>query len=100
MSQPDTITVVALIKSGPGNEEKVQKALRSLLVPTRGEKGCFNYDLHQSESDPSLFMFHENWRSKDCLERHLKTSHVQKVITEVEPMLAQPAQITLWKKIG
>jgi quinol monooxygenase YgiN len=95
-----SLTVVALFKAGPGNEAKVRQALSALLVPTRGEKGCLNYDLHLSETDPALFMFHENWISKDHLERHLQSKHVQKALEVVIPLLANPAQITLWEKLG
>lgn len=66
----DSLTVIAHIRAKPGQESRVRQILEGLLDPTRAEAGCINYDLHQSQTDPSLFVFYENWESEGHLEAH------------------------------
>lgn len=78
----------------------MREILSSLPAPTRQEAGCVNYDLHQSVNDPTVFLFHENWRSQEDLDRHLKSAHVTQALGQVAPLLAEPPQITLWNRIA
>jgi len=70
------LTVVAKILAAPGKGELVKSELLKLLAPTREEKGCINYDLHQDNGNENLFFFHENWESKELLQAHLKSPHI------------------------
>ena len=94
------ITVVARIKAKAGMEEKVKQELLSLLSPTRSEKGCINYDLHQSFENKSLFMFYESWASKGDLEKHLGMPHMKSHMQKASEILAEPGEITVWEKIS
>ena len=95
-----TLTVVAQLKASPGKESQVRQELLSLVAPSRKDAGCINYDLHQAVDDPALFMFHENWVSKEHLDAHLQKPDLQAVLGRVGQMVAEPPQITLWEKIG
>ena len=94
------VTVVARIRAKEGMEEKVKQELMSLVGPTRSEKGCINYDLHQSTEDKSLFMFYENWVSKKDLDEHLAMPYMKSHLEKVKELLAGPPEMTLWEKIG
>ena len=52
----EKLTVVVRIRARAGMEESVREELLDLLGPTRHEAGCINFDLHQAEGDPSLFL--------------------------------------------
>jgi quinol monooxygenase YgiN len=94
------LTVVAQIKAKPGQESRVRQELLSLVAPSRKDAGCLNYDLHQAQDNPALFMFHENWDSKAHLDQHLQKPAFQAVLARVGQLVAEPPQITLWGKIG
>jgi quinol monooxygenase YgiN len=94
------LTVVARIKAKPGKEAQVRTELQKLLAPTRAEDSCINYDLHQALESDAEFLFHENWTSKDALDRHLQTPHVQRLLGQADQLLADPVEITFWKQIG
>ena len=70
------LTVVATLKAKPGLEKKLGDVLKTLVVPTRAEKGCLNYDMHQSDEDAGLYVFHENWATRADWEAHMKTEHL------------------------
>lgn len=93
------LTVIAHATAKPGKEEELAKALQSMVVPTRAEKGCINYDLHQSPENPSQFLFHENWTDKAALDAHLKTPHITSAVAVAKDLLAEPIRISCWTQI-
>jgi quinol monooxygenase YgiN len=94
------VTVVARIRAKEGMEEKVKQELMALVSPTRSEKGCINYDLHQSVENKSLFMFYENWASKRDLDEHLEMPYMKSHMEKASEILAEPGDITLWEMIS
>ena len=94
------ITVLALVKAKEGMEETVREELLSLVNPTRTESGCMNYDLHQATDDKSKFMFYENWRSMEDLEKHLQTPNLKTFIKKADDLLAKPLEVTLFEMIS
>ncbi len=92
------VTVIAFHRAKQGKEDDLRAALLALCDPTRAEKGCINYDLHVSADDPDLLVFHENWVSKDDLDAHLASPHID-AFREIAPdLLADPPNITLWSE--
>jgi quinol monooxygenase YgiN len=70
-----------------------------LLSPTRAEAGCVNYDLHQSQTDPALFVFYENWTSEAHLDAHSKSPHIQSFRKVAGEILEGPVEITKWQLV-
>ena len=71
------VILTATVKANKGQEDSVKEALFALVEPTRKETGCLCYNLHQSKSDPTQFMFYEQWASKGDLDAHGKTPHMK-----------------------
>jgi len=94
------IAVVAQIKAKDSMEEKVKQELVGLLGPTRSEKGCIKYELHQSVENQSFFMFYENWASKKDLDEHVRAPHIKAHMHKARELFAEPPKITLWEVIG
>jgi quinol monooxygenase YgiN len=95
-----SLTVVARFRAQPGKEQQLRLELRKLLAPTHAEDGCINYDLHESIDDPALFLFHENWTSREALDRHLATPHLTNFLGQVDRLLAEPIDLSFWKQLG
>lgn len=93
------ITVVAKLKAKEGKEEALKQTLLLLVEPTRKEEGCINYDLHISDHDTGLFMFHENWESTMALSKHMSTPHFRDTLKVIEEMISEPMDVSLWEKI-
>jgi len=93
------VTVVVRMKAKTGMEVRVRQELLNLLKPTRTERGCMNFDMHQAPNDPSLFLFHENWVSEEDLKRHFETPHIKRWIEEAKALLATPMELTRWRKV-
>jgi quinol monooxygenase YgiN len=93
----NSLTVIAHVRAKPGQESRVRQLLEGLLAPTRAEAGCMNYDLHQSQTDPALFVFYENWESEAHLDAHARSAHIQSFRKQGDEILAEPVQITKWQ---
>jgi quinol monooxygenase YgiN len=98
----NTVTVVAYIKVKPGFEEQAKQALLSAVAPTRAEAGCLNYDLHQSTSDPTEFLFHENWAGEEAFKAHSASTAEHRLVLrqQLSGLVDGPPRVTLWQRLG
>jgi quinol monooxygenase YgiN len=95
----EMLTVVARLKAKPGREEEVKRTLLANVALTRAERGCIDYDLHQSHEDASLFLFYENWESQEDLDAHSRSAHIQALRARAGELLAEPAVIELFRPL-
>jgi quinol monooxygenase YgiN len=93
-----TLSVIARLKAKEGKEAQLESALKAVLIPTRNEQGCVNYDLHVNSENPGEFFFYENWVSTCDLDRHLQSEHIVALKNKAAELLAEPAEIIrCWK---
>lgn len=94
------VTIIARVKAKEGMEESVKQDLLSLVAQTRSEEGCINYDLHQSVEDKSRFLFYENWRSQEDMQKHLAMPYITAILARADQILAEPLDLTVWEMIS
>ncbi len=94
------VTLIARILAKPGLQAQVKEVLLSLLGPTRSEAGCISYTLHQDCDDDTVFMFYENWESKEALDQHLQTPHLQGLVARADELFAAPLDIKFYEIVG
>jgi len=70
------LTIVAKILAKDEKRDLVKSELLKLIPITRAEAGCINYDLHQDNKNPNLFLFHENWESRELWQQHMNNAHL------------------------
>jgi quinol monooxygenase YgiN len=90
---PHEVTVFAEIVAKPGREEALQQELLALVKKTREEKGCIQYDLHVSVSEPGRFLFYENWKSGDALTSHAASAHLKAFADKCVDLCVEPARV-------
>lgn len=78
------LTIVANIKAKADNIDLVKTELEKLIDITRAEEGCINYDLHQDNDNPAIFLFYENWESRELWQKHMGSQHLQNYIAATE----------------
>ncbi len=72
------LTIVATIKAKAAQVDLVKAELLKLLEQTHAnDEGCINYNLHQDNDAPALFVVYENWESAELLQRHIDSAHFQ-----------------------
>ncbi|MBV8614485.1 MAG: antibiotic biosynthesis monooxygenase [Acetobacteraceae bacterium] len=87
------LTVIGVLRAKPEKREELQEILRRFVAPTRDEEGCVEYHLHVSNDDPNLFMFYENWRRREDLDRHLAMPHLAPIKKRGHELLAAEIEI-------
>jgi quinol monooxygenase YgiN len=92
------IRVIAQALARPENVAAVRTALTNMLAPTRAEKGCILYDLHEVIAEPYQFVFFEIWENAAALEAHIRTPHFQN-LERAQSLMTEPLKITKLRKI-
>jgi quinol monooxygenase YgiN len=90
---PATVHVVARYLAKTGKEETLKGVLVDLVVPSRREIGCYQYDLLVNPADGRDFCFVERWESDRTLDQHSETAHVRAAAARVEGLVEGPPDI-------
>ena len=88
---PET-RVIAKVVSQPAQVAKVKELLRAMVAPSLAEEGVRTYDLHETASGDTFYLF-EIYADKDTFERHKASPHFQHLSTVLPPLLAEPLEI-------
>jgi len=91
------LTVIARIKAKRGRETDLERELRAIVAPTHAESGCLRYTLHRSLEDPTLFTTIERWNSKEAIDKHFGTTHIQSLLKKAGDLLVDPPEITVFE---
>ena len=93
------IVVVGSFTAKPGKEQEALEAFRALVAPTHAESGCILYALHQGADDPRRLAFVERWRSREELDAHLASPHVQDLLARVDELFSDGGDIVVYNAI-
>ncbi|MBY0007505.1 MULTISPECIES: putative quinol monooxygenase [Priestia] len=85
------IIINAILQAKPGKEEELRSELVKVIEPSREEKGCIQYTLHQDTDKAGTFVFYEKWKSKEDVEAHIETPHYQQYRQQTEPLIESRA---------
>lgn len=81
------LTVVAKVVAKTDSVKTVKAELMRLIEPTRKEEGCIEYNLHQDNENPAVFVFYETWESLACLESHMSSDHFKSYVNAVGSLI-------------
>jgi quinol monooxygenase YgiN len=97
---PVTHIVAAFAVRPESVAEFIRVAYETLVVPTRAEPGCLQYDLCQDPSDPTRFAMIEAWESVAALEAHLARESLRAAVARLTPMAAEPPKVARYHPVG
>lgn len=83
------LTIVANIKANTGKADLVKTEIEKLIPITRAEPGCFQYDLHQDNDNPSQFMLIELRQNRDLWQQHMNAPHLAGYMAATEAAVAE-----------
>lgn len=64
------VYLTAIIKAKPDQTEVLKKVLQEMVINSRQEEACLQYDLHQSSEEENIFIFNEIWANQVGLDLH------------------------------
>jgi quinol monooxygenase YgiN len=93
------VMVLATFVTHPGQEEEAQRFLAELLAPTHAEPGCLLYAVHRGLDDPLRMAFVERWSSRELLEQHIASVHIQDALKAVGDYFASGPDIVFYEAL-
>jgi quinol monooxygenase YgiN len=93
------IVVVGSFTIEPGKEEEAVEAMQALVEPTHAEDGCILYALHRGVDDPRRLAFVERWASREQLDAHLQSEHVQAILQRAPELFGQSGDIVVYEAL-
>ena len=55
--------------------EELKELLEMMVIPSKAEDGCLNYNIYQYKENPRKFMAVETWESEEALNGHKTSPH-------------------------
>ena len=97
----DQLTVLAHLRMVVPLDKRndVIKTLRSIVGPTRAEPGCISCHLNQDVENANVLNYVEEWRSKEDLNRHIRSDQYRKVMAAIDEA-TDPPEVrfhTIWQ---
>ena len=79
MGAPHLITVVAKLQAAPGKEDQLRAVLTDMVANVKKHEAgkVPTYTLHVSDSDPTVFMFYEQYADAEAFAAHSQTDHMK-----------------------
>ncbi len=96
----NTHTVVVVLEAMSGKADELKQALNSVISPSRAEKTCLEYRLHQDSNNPNVFILYENWESKEAHQAQFTKPYIIELINKIEAILAKPFQVYFAQELG
>ena len=96
----DSVRIVATVTAKPDKADELKSILLELIAPTRAEAGCLSYQLVQNNSDPSDFVFMEEWTSDAAINEHMTTAHLLDALTRGQSLFAKAPDIRRYSLIA
>jgi quinol monooxygenase YgiN len=89
------IFLTALVKCKPGTVTQMKVYLEALVNASVKEQACLQYELYQSVTDETQFIFHETWLDQAGLDEHNQQPHLMKFINQIKDIA--DGQVTVHK---
>lgn len=70
-------TIVARAEVLPGKEQEFISKAEPLIQGTRAEEGNISYNLYQNPSNPTAFIFYEEYKDQNAISVHAASAHFQ-----------------------
>ena len=96
------ITLVAKLQANPGKEDQLRAILTQMVGNVKQHEAgkAVAYSLHTTDSDPTLFMFYEQYSDAAALEAHGKTDHMRAMGGQLAGLLAGRPVIERYTQIA
>ena len=72
-----TVNLTVILKSKEETTDTFKSLLLDLVQNSKKEAACLQYELHQSDKEPNIFIFHEVWENQAGLEHHNQQTYLQ-----------------------
>ena len=91
------IVVIGQFRLPAGRMDEARGAMARVMLATRAEAGCVQYNYAEDLLDPGLIRVSEVWDSREQLSAHLATPHMQAWVAERTALGLSGRAITVYE---
>ena len=78
------IALAAQVEAKPEFIEYIKNAGIEVAKLTQQEPLCIQYNFHQDNDNPAIFLFFEYWNGQEGLDAHMATDHLQAFLKDID----------------
>ncbi len=87
------VVVGAIMHVNKGKEDQFIAEYRKMAPKVLADPGAISYVLHRDNSDPTTFLFYEQYKDEAATTYHTSTTHFKEFFKAIMPMLQSPPEI-------
>jgi quinol monooxygenase YgiN len=87
------IVVVGRVRVADANRERFLEVATEMCTRSREEDGCGGYRVYADLEQDERYVFVEEWKDDDALQRHFGAPHTGVFMRGLLPLLAEPADV-------
>jgi len=73
--------------------------IKKLVIETRKENGCIQYDLFEDVRNKGVFFIHEQWETNENLQSHQASEHMIYFRENIATYMEEPNKVYLGNKL-
>jgi quinol monooxygenase YgiN len=82
-----------------GEEGAEEEALHEVAGASRGEAGCFSFQVFRGVRDGRLFYIHSRWVDEGAFGAHAELEHTVRFLKRVDALADQPREVGRMERI-
>jgi quinol monooxygenase YgiN len=77
------VTLLWEAKAKTGQEAAMKSFIADRVTASRHDAGNIEYEAHEVEGQPGVFIIFELWESREALEGHLQAARMQELVPQL-----------------
>ncbi len=87
------IVVVGRVASDTERRGDLIRVAQAVARASRQEEGCISYRIYEDTETENSFVFVEEWRDEEALQRHFRTDHIAEFMRSLPATLAGTPEV-------
>ncbi|WP_299646374.1 putative quinol monooxygenase [Sphingomonas bacterium] len=94
------LIVIGTVRLPPTSLEDARAIMSKMVIASRAEEGCLDYNFAEDLLDPGLIRVSEQWSGQSALDRHLRSDHLKSWRSNWAALGIIDRQLTVYSATG
>lgn len=87
--------IVAKFKVKESKINLFESLAKPLIEETNKEEGCLEYQLYKNNTENNEYLFFEQYKNQEAINRHSSSQHFKSFITGIDGLLSEEIDIKI-----
>jgi quinol monooxygenase YgiN len=93
------ITIVAKTVVIESEVDKFMNLAKQLIIESKKESGCIEYNLYQDINNKNVLTFIERWKDEEAIKLHNESAHFTSIVPKLGEMQVKDTEVNLYKQL-